>query len=109
MSIGRTKLCSPSSATTYGGDGVQTFALPNLSGKSAISSGQARAFPTTRWSGRRCEYVTLTIQQMPAHTIRPLPPLLNRRVTQLNPVAVGDNTSTARPKYFPISRTGSEI
>jgi microcystin-dependent protein len=50
--------------TTYGGNGVQTFALPNLQGRVAIST--AGGFPQGQIGGE--EAVALTTAQLPPHT-----------------------------------------
>jgi microcystin-dependent protein len=50
--------------TTYGGDGQQTFALPNLQSRIPMHIGQS--FALGQSAGE--EQVTLTTEQMPAHT-----------------------------------------
>ncbi len=50
--------------TTYGGDGVQTFNLPNLQGRFPIHQGSG--FVIGQMAGN--ETVTLTPQQLPAHS-----------------------------------------
>jgi len=50
--------------TTYGGDGVNTFALPNL--QSRIPVHQASGYPLGMMGG--VEQVTLTQTQLPVHT-----------------------------------------
>jgi microcystin-dependent protein len=55
--------------TRYGGDGRDTFALPDLQGRSPLQAGQgpgltAREMGETGGSGR----VALEVSQMPAHT-----------------------------------------
>ncbi len=50
--------------TTYGGDGESTFALPNLSGRVPLHQGNG--FVLGQADG--VEAVTLTTQQIPAHT-----------------------------------------
>jgi microcystin-dependent protein len=55
--------------TTYGGDGVQTFGLPDLRGRVAIGMGQGPGtsnYVIGQLSG--VENVTLTTNQMPAHS-----------------------------------------
>ncbi len=54
--------------TTYGGDGVTTFALPDLRGRTPIHFGQGPGL-TPRTLGERSgsETVTLTANEMPAH------------------------------------------
>ena len=55
--------------TTYGGDGVSTFALPDLQGRVALHMGQGAGL-TYRTLGAKSgtETVTLTTNQMPAHS-----------------------------------------
>ncbi len=50
--------------TTYGGDGVNTFALPNLQSRVPIHMGGG--FVLGQQGGE--EIVTLTVEQMPSHT-----------------------------------------
>lgn len=50
--------------TTYGGDGVTNFALPNLQGRVPIHQGSGY----TMGQAAGTEVVTLTTQQIPAHT-----------------------------------------
>jgi len=54
--------------TTYGGDGQSTFALPDLRGRIPIHQGSG--FVIGQISGS--ETVTLTVNQIPAHTHAPL-------------------------------------
>lgn len=54
--------------TTYGGDGVSTFGLPDLRGRVPIH--QANNYPLGMKAGS--EAVTLTNTQLPAHTHLPL-------------------------------------
>jgi microcystin-dependent protein len=54
--------------TTYGGDGVTTFALPDLRGRAAVGQGQLTGGSVyTIGETRGSENTTLTISQMPAH------------------------------------------
>jgi len=55
--------------TTYGGDGVNTFALPDLQGRVPLHAG-ADSFGNTYVQGEKAgtESVTLTSQQNPAHS-----------------------------------------
>src|SRR4051812_27158684 len=50
--------------TTYGGDGQSTFALPDLRGRIPIHQGNG--FTLSETGG--VETVTLTVQQIPAHS-----------------------------------------
>jgi microcystin-dependent protein len=55
--------------TTYGGDGVSTFALPDLRGRIPIGMGQGSGLanrPLAEVGG--VETVTLTTQQIPSHS-----------------------------------------
>jgi microcystin-dependent protein len=49
--------------TTYGGDGQETFALPDLRGRLPIHQGNGHVLAETGGT----ETVTLTTQQLPAH------------------------------------------
>jgi microcystin-dependent protein len=54
--------------TTYGGDGVTTFALPDLRGRSAVGAGQGPGQPNYllgQMSGT--ENTTLLVSNLPAH------------------------------------------
>lgn len=55
--------------TTFGGNGVSTFALPNLGGRAALGTGQAPGVGHNYQIGETAgsENVTLTTAQMPAH------------------------------------------
>lgn len=53
--------------TYYGGDGVRTFLLPNLQGRTPVGyDSQQNQTPIGQVAGT--EYVTLIAQQVPAHT-----------------------------------------
>jgi len=56
--------------TTYGGDGQETFNLPNLSGRVPVHMGKGPAVSQTYQIGESAgvETVTLTTQQIPLHT-----------------------------------------
>lgn len=55
--------------TTYGGDGQETFALPNIQGRFPIHSGQGPGISQNYMLGEMAgvESVTLTTQQIPVH------------------------------------------
>ncbi len=53
--------------TTYGGDGQSTFALPDLRGRVPVHQGTG-GFPATLGQTGGVEEVTLTTQEIPAHT-----------------------------------------
>src|SRR3954468_9069383 len=55
--------------TTYGGDGQSTFALPNLQSRVPIHQGQGTGLSNRQLSeAGGTEEVTLTVQQIPAHS-----------------------------------------
>ena len=56
--------------TTYGGDGQETFALPDLQGRIPIHAGQGPGISQNYVLGEKAgvESVTLTTQQIPVHT-----------------------------------------
>src|ERR1700687_5445426 len=54
--------------TTYGGDGISTFALPHLQGRVPIHAGQGAGLsPYTQGQASGSENVTLIVTQMPVH------------------------------------------
>ena len=54
--------------TTYGGDGVQTFALPNLQGRVPIHQGTGAGLSTyVMGQSSGVENVTVTTSQLPSH------------------------------------------
>lgn len=58
--------------TTYGGDGQTTFALPDLRGRIPVHAGQGPGLSSySLGESSGTEAVTLTVQQLPAHTHAP--------------------------------------
>jgi microcystin-dependent protein len=54
--------------TTYGGDGINTFALPNLSGRSMVHQGQGTGLsPMVIGQAAGQESVTLGVANLPPH------------------------------------------
>jgi microcystin-dependent protein len=55
--------------TTYGGDGQETFGIPDLQGRVPIHAGQGPGLSQTYQIGEKAgsETVTLTAQQIPTH------------------------------------------
>ena len=51
--------------TTYGGDGQNTFGLPNLQGRLPVHTDAGANFPIAKIAGE--ETVTLTVNQLPVH------------------------------------------
>jgi microcystin-dependent protein len=62
--------------TTYGGDGQETFALPNLQGRLPMHAGSLNGTNYTAGQTGGAETVTLTTQQLPTHS-HPLSASLN--------------------------------
>ena len=54
--------------TTYGGDGQETFALPNLQSRIPIHQGTSDGTTYQMGEASGVESVTLTINQIPTHT-----------------------------------------
>lgn len=54
--------------TTYGGDGQETFALPDLRGRLPVHMGSGAGATYTIGETGGVEEVTLTVQQIPSHT-----------------------------------------
>jgi microcystin-dependent protein len=96
--------------TTYGGDGVQTFALPNLQSRVPIHQGTGPGLSTyTMGQASGSESVTLLANQMPQHNhlvgvsnlVGAVADPTNALLAQGNsgsvrsPVAVSDYVSTA--------------
>lgn len=80
--------------TTYGGDGQSTFALPDLRGRIPVHQGNGLILAETGG----VEEVTLTVQQIPAHT-HPL--LVSNAVTQgTNPTGNVVGQSTQASQYI---------
>lgn len=56
--------------TTYGGDGQETFNLPDLQGRLPVHAGQGPGISQTYQLGEKAgtEEVTLTVNQLPVHS-----------------------------------------
>jgi microcystin-dependent protein len=82
--------------TTYGGDGQETFGLPNLSGRLPMHAGQGPGISQSYQIGEMAgvETVTLTTQQIPVHNH----PML---ATNQNPVALPTGAMMGVPNAGP--------
>lgn len=86
--------------TTFGGDGRQTFGLPDLQGRSPVGVGNGAGLSPIGWGQKSgVENTTLTQSQLPAH-IHPgqfagQPSPVNGNVTTTVTVDVGTNTTPA--------------
>lgn len=78
--------------TTYGGDGIQTFKLPDLQGRIPIGQGQGAGLPIYEM-GEIGGYITatMTTASMPAH----IHSLYSMHVTQKASVASADESAAA--------------
>src|SRR5947207_8300902 len=54
--------------TTYGGDGQETFGIPDLSGRVPVHQGTSAGVTYVMGESAGVETVTLTSNQMPIHT-----------------------------------------
>lgn len=93
--------------TTYGGDGQETFGLPDLQGRMPIHAGQGPGISQNYQLGEKAgvESVTLSTQQIPVHSHALL--ATNNSATSNNPVnniyarSTGDvYTTTLTPLNF---------
>ncbi len=82
--------------TTYGGDGQTTFALPDLRGRAPIGVGHGPGL-TDRTLGEQggTENVTLTVNQIPAHTHGVANTVVRGSGSQINGAANGGTGSGA--------------
>ena len=85
--------------TTYGGDGQSTFALPDLRGRVPIHFGNG--FTLAETGG--VESVSITTNQIPAHTHVPMANAANG--TSTNPA---NNVWAAQPALMQYAAAGSE-
>ena len=69
MSISQNTALFSILGTTYGGDGVQTFALPDLRGRGPIGAGNGPGLsPTVLGEKAGSQSATILISNMPAHS-----------------------------------------
>jgi microcystin-dependent protein len=100
--------------TTYGGDGEQTFAMPNLQSRVPLHQGTNAGKTFTLAETGGAESVTLTVQQLPTHNHL----ILAASAAQGGAVAVPANntvladeqlnpTPAVKPSpYLPFNNTG---
>lgn len=81
--------------TTYGGDGESTFALPDLRGRLPIHQGNGFILAETGGA----EEITLTVNQIPAHTHPLLASAANATRTTANGSVVTTSTGAAISPY----------
>jgi microcystin-dependent protein len=92
--------------TTYGGDGVQTFALPDLRGRAPIHAGNGTGRGVSQYYPGQIggtENVTLSVGQMPAHSHQVL--TIASAADQISPennflaIGVGETSGNAESNY----------
>jgi microcystin-dependent protein len=95
--------------TTYGGDGRTNFGLPNLNGRIPIGQGQnTSTVPplTNREIGQSggTDYVTVTSDQVPAHTHALQATTAPDSTGTLGPTVLfgGDGTNTEKHYLYPV-------
>ncbi len=78
--------------TTFGGDGISTFALPDLRGRSIVHIGQGPGLNSITWGEvGGTESLSIGVGNLPAHSH-----------PQLIPVNNGDGVNTEEPQnHFP--------
>lgn len=82
-------------STGYGGDGVCTFALPNLGGRVPVGTGQSLGLlPVTLGEQAEVENVTILTAQMPEHTHGLTTTATVTSVGSLQVVGTASNAST---------------
>lgn len=84
--------------TTYGGDGQETFGLPDLQGRMPIHAGQGPGISQTYQLGEKAgvESVTLTTQQIPIHTHA----LVGSSATATSQAPTGGVLATAQSQVY---------
>ena len=87
--------------TTYGGDGQSTFALPDLRGRVPIHQGNGFTLAETGGA----EEITLTVQQIPAHSH----PLLGTAVNGTSPNPGGSLLAQPAATIQPYTVEGATL
>lgn len=92
--------------TTYGGDGINTFALPDLRGRVAVGMGTGPGLTSVQLgesSGR--EYITLQTSNLPSHTHTAVVAApIGRATTKLNAVTEVGNSVVATGNYLAANK-----
>jgi microcystin-dependent protein len=95
--------------TTYGGDGQETFGLPDLQGRVPVHPGGALNVQLGEKGG--VESVTLTTQQMPIHSHLPL--VLSGSgggaSTPTNQTILADCQTTTTNTYTPFNAANAQV
>ena len=95
--------------TTYGGDGQNTFGLPDLQGRVPVHPGGSNNVQLGEMAG--VEQVTLTTQQIPAHTHPPavLSGSGGGASTPTNQTILADCQTTNTNTYTPFNAANAQV
>jgi len=92
--------------TTYGGDGIQTFALPDLQGRVPVCEGQGTGLTNRNLAEKAgTETVGLTQAQMPAHSHSLNATTSNAGTPNVNGQVPADVTSSGS-KFYTVPFSG---
>jgi len=100
MSIAQNQALFSIIGTTYGGDGVSTFALPNLQGRVPMHWGTSPGFNTVIGEVQGTTTVTLTSQQIPLH---------NHAVTAAQVGGTGEEVASPSSSAYLGNSTGHNL
>lgn len=97
--------------TTYGGDGQETFGIPDLQGRIPIHSGTLNGVTTQIGEKAGIETVTLSTQQIPVHSHAPL--VLSGTgggaSTPTNQTYLADCQVTTTNTYTPFNAANAQV
>lgn len=94
--------------TTYGGDGQETFGLPNLQGRIPVHTGGPTSYALGEQGG--VESVTLSLQQVPLHTHTPqVVSSGGGASTPTSSTILGDCQTTTTNTYRPYSAADPQV
>jgi microcystin-dependent protein len=89
--------------TTYGGDGVSTFGLPDLRGRIPVGAGQGRGLSSYNLGETGgVEGVTLTVNSLAAHTHTATPSGLSAKVPAVTSIGTTNQASPSVTLAAPV-------
>lgn len=92
--------------TTYGGDGQETFAIPNLQSRVPLHSGTGGGITYQLGETGGVESVTLTVQQIPAHNHAMTVTATNQQLTPQGGVLATATSSQAGVTAYQAAAPG---
>jgi microcystin-dependent protein len=96
--------------TTYGGDGVSTFALPNLQGRVPVGAGQGAGLsPYILGQVGGTENVTLTINNLAAHTHSATPAGLSASIPAVTTTGTTNQASPSVALAAPVDASRNPV